>query len=189
MAQHMTMEQLKAGLPEIMASPKDEGTLEGIVVRPASGERLEPRSVRITAASGLEGDHWSKGCWKTTEDGSPDPDVQICIMNARCIALVAQSRDNWAPAGDNFFIDMDLTPENLAPGQRLSVGSAVIEITAVPHNGCQSFIERYGRDACLFVNSGEGRKLRLRGIYARVVKNGEVSLGDRVTKIADEAAA
>lgn len=184
MPKHLSMDELKAGLPEILASPADEGILEGIVVRPAHGERLEPKSVRITSAGGLEGDHWAKGCWKSLADGSPDPDVQICIMNARCIALVAQERSNWAPAGDNLFVDMDLTPANLQPGQRLRIGSAVIEITPVPHNGCSAFIERYGRDAVLFVNSGEGRKLRLRGIYAKVVEDGEISLGDKLVKIA-----
>jgi MOSC domain-containing protein YiiM len=183
MPKHLAMPELQAGLPEILSSPAEEGTLQGIVVRPSKGERLEPRSVKISLAGGVEGDHWAKGCWKSLEDGSPDPDVQICIMNARCIALLAQDRSNWAPAGDNLFIDMDLRPSNLPPGQRLAIGGAIIEITPVPHNGCATFIERYGRDACHFVNSGEGRKLKLRGIYARVVQDGVVSLGDKVVKI------
>jgi MOSC domain-containing protein YiiM len=77
---------------------------------------------------------------------------------------------------------MDLTPANTPPGTRLAIGTSVIEITDTPHNGCASFIERYGRDACLFVNTGEGKKLRLRGIYARVVQDGTVSVGDQVSK-------
>src|SRR5262245_4689822 len=104
-------------------------------------------------------------------------------MNARCIALIAQERQNWAPAGDNLFIDMDLTPDNVPPGVRLAIGSAVIEITDTAHNGCSAFIERYGRDACIFVNTGEGKQYRLRGIYARVVQDGRIAVGDRVTKI------
>ena len=112
----------------------------------------------------------------------PHPDVQICIMNARCIALIAQERGNWAPAGDNLFIDLDLTPANTPPGTRLAIGTAVLEITDTPHNGCDSFIRRYGRDACLFVNTGEGKRLRLRGIYGRVVQDGRVSVGDAVRK-------
>ncbi len=103
-------------------------------------------------------------------------------MNARCIALIAQERGNWAPAGDNLFIDLDLTPANTPPGTRLAIGTAVLEITDTPHNGCDSFIRRYGRDACLFVNTGEGKRLRLRGIYGRVVQDGRVSVGDVVRK-------
>jgi MOSC domain-containing protein YiiM len=109
--------------------------------------------------------------------------VQICIMSARAIGLIAQDRSNWPPAGDNLFIDMDLTPGNMPPGTRLAIGTAIIEITPVPHNGCDSFTARYGRDACVFVNTGEGRRMRLRGIYARVVKDGEISAGDAVVKI------
>jgi len=183
MPRHLTKDELLAGLPEILASPKDDGALLGIVVRPDHGQRVEPESVAISLAGGLEGDHWARGCWLTTEDGKPHPDVQICIMNARCIALIAQERANWAPAGDNLFLDMDLSTENLVPGQRLALGNAVIEITAEPHNGCKSFVERYGREACAFVNGREGKRLRLRGIYARVVQDGRIAVGDRATKL------
>ena len=183
MPRHLTRAELEAGLPSILAAPKDVGRLEGIVVRPASGERLDVASVEISLAGGLAGDHWAKGCWKSTEDGRPHPDVQICMMNARCIGLIAQERSNWPPAGDNLFIDMDLSPANAPPGLRLGIGTAVIEITSTPHNGCDSFIARYGLDACVFVNTGEGRRLRLRGIYGRVVVDGRVSVGDPVIKL------
>jgi MOSC domain-containing protein YiiM len=183
MPRHLTKPELIAGLPEIRASPKDAGELLGIVVRPDHGQRVEPESVAVSAAGGLEGDHWAKGCWRTTEDGKPHPDVQICLMNARCIGLVAVERSNWAAAGDNLFVDMDLTPENLAPGQRLALGTAILAITAEPHNGCKMFAERYGREACAFVNSREGKRYRLRGIYARVVQDGRISLGDRLVKL------
>jgi MOSC domain-containing protein YiiM len=186
MPRHLTRAELEAGLPGILAAPADEGVLQGIVVRPAHGERLDVESAEVSLERGLHGDHWAQGCWKTTEDGRPHPDVQICIMNARCIGLIAQERANWPPAGDNLFIDMDLSPSNTPPGQRLGIGTAVLEITPVPHNGCDNFIRRYGRDACVFVNTGEGKRLRLRGIYGRVVRDGRVTVGDRVLKLAPE---
>lgn len=183
MPHHLTKSELLAGLPDILAAPKDGGELLGIVVRPDHGQRVEPESVAVSFAGGLEGDHWAKGCWKSTEDGRPHPDVQVCIMSARCIGLIAVERSNWALAGDNLFLDLDLSQENLVPGQRLALGSAVLEITAEPHAGCKSFVERYGREACAFVNSREGKRLRLRGIYARVVQDGTISVGDRVQKL------
>jgi len=178
-----TLAELQAGLPDVLASPAEEGELRAIVVRPEHGQRRDVVSSEISLAGGVHGDLWAKGCWKTTEDGRPHPDVQICIMNARCIALIAEARENWPLAGDNLFIDMDLTPANLPPGQRLAIGTSIIEITAVPHAGCQKFIDRYGRDACLFVNTGEGKRLRLRGVYARVVSDGRIAVGDRVVKV------
>jgi MOSC domain-containing protein YiiM len=181
MPRHLTRDELDAGLPHILAAPKDNGLLEAIVIRPRPGERLDVQAARVSSAHGVEGDHWANGCWRSLPDGSPDPDVQVCIMNARCIALIAQERANWAAAGDNLFVDMDLSPQNLPPGARLRLGTAAIEITAVPHNGCASFIERYGRDACVFVN-GPGRPHRLRGVYARVVRDGVVRVGDVMTK-------
>jgi hypothetical protein len=183
MTEHRSLAELQQGLPVILAAPKDEGVLRAIVVRPAHGERLTPGASEVSLARGVHGDHWEKGCWRTTEDGRPDPDVQICIMSARCIELIAGPIENWPPAGDNLFIDMDLTPANMPPGQRFSIGTALFEITAVPHNGCDQFIARFGRDAVLFVNTGEGKRLRLRGIYARVIRDGRIAAGDRVTKL------
>ena len=183
MTNHLTRDELQAGLPRILDSPQDDGILEAIVIRPEPGERQDLQSSEISLAGGTHGDHWAKGCWMTTEEGKPHPDVQICIMNSRCIAHIAQQRERWPLAGDNLFIDLDLGPENLPPGQRLRIGTAIIEITAVEHNGCASFAAHYGRSAVVFVNARKGRSLHLRGIYATVVADGRVTVGDRVVKV------
>jgi MOSC domain-containing protein YiiM len=183
MTKHLTRDELQAGLPHILDSPRDNGVLQGIVVRPAHGERQDVQSCAVSLDGGTHGDHWAKGCWMSTADGKPHPDVQICIMNARCIALVARDRERWPLAGDNLFIDLDLSPENLPAGQRLRIGTALMEITGVPHLGCKAFAERYGESAVVFVNGPRGRALRLRGIYARIVRDGTLAVGDRVTKV------
>ena len=179
-----SLDQLRAKLPGFLASaPKDAGRLDMIVRRPDHGERVLPDTSEVSAKGGVAGDHWAKGCWSSLDDGSPNPDVQICMMMSGCIEAIAGDKANWAPAGDNLFLDMDLTPANMPPGTRFAIGSAEFEVTSEPHNGCQSFIDRYGRDACLFVNTGRGKELRLRGIYARVTRDGTVSVGDTVTKL------
>ena len=104
-------------------------------------------------------------------------------MNARSAALVAQNPDRWQLAGDQLFIDMDLSGENLPPGTRLAIGTATIEITAEAHTGCQKFAGRFGHDALKFVNMPEGRRLNLRGIYAKVVQSGDIRVGDTVRKL------
>ena len=183
MVKHLTRAELQAGLPHILESPRDDGVLEAIVIRTAPGERQELESCEISLAGGTHGDHWAQGCWMSTEDGKPHPDVQICIMNSRCIGLIAHQRERWKLAGDNLFVDLDLRPENLPPGQRLKIGTSVIEVAAVPHTGCASFVERYGKAAVVFVNAPKGKAMRLRGIYARVVQDGRVAVGDRVVKV------
>lgn len=183
MSNHLTRAELQAGLPHILGSPQDDGVLEAIVIRPEPGLRQEPQSCDISAAGGVHGDHWAKGCWLSTDDGEPHPDVQICIMNARCIAHIAGARERWALAGDNLFVDLDIRPENLPPGQRLRIGTAVIEITAVKHAACAGFVGHYGQSAAVFVNARKGMSLRLRGVYARVVEDGRVTAGDRVVKV------
>ena len=177
-------EQLMAKLPVFLdAAPKDNGTLDLIVMRPEHDARVLPESYDVTAELGVNGDHWKRGTGYALDDGTGDPDAQICMMMSGCIEAIAGPKENWAPAGDNFFLDMDLTPANMLPGTRFAIGSAEFIVTETPHNGCQKFIDRYGRDAVLFVNTGKGKELRLRGIYARVTKDGTVSVGDTVRKL------
>ena len=179
-----SLDQLMAKLPGFLeAAPKDNGTLDLIVMRPEAEERVLPQSHDVTAQHGVNGDHWIKGSGYTLDDGTGDPEAQICMMMSGCIAAIAGHRENWAPAGDNFFLDMDLTPANMPPGTRFAIGTAEFIVTETPHNGCQKFIDRYGRDAVLFVNTGKGKELRLRGIYARVTKDGTVSVADPVRKL------
>lgn len=180
---HLTKEELEAGLDDIRRSPKDEGVLEMIVRRPETGERelLEEGELDLTV--GLVGDNWGKRGSSRTADGSAHPEMQLNIMNTRVIALVAQHKDRWQLAGDQLFIDLDLSAENLPAGTRLAMGSAVIEVTAEPHTGCQKFVMRFGADAMKFVNSPVGRELHLRGINAKVVQPGVIRVGDRVKKL------
>ena len=176
---------LHAELEEILgAAPKDNGTLDLIVMRPDHEERVVPNSFEVRAEDGLPGDHWKRGTGYALDDGTGHPDAQICMMMSGCIRAIAGEKKNWPPAGDNLFIDMDLTPSNMPAGTAFAIGSAEFVVTEIPHNGCQSFIDRYGRDACLFVNTGVGKEHRLRGIYARVTKDGTVSVGDVVRKLA-----
>ena len=180
---HLTTEELQAGLEAIRQSPKDEGVLELIVRRPHIGEREVLDEGQLDIVDGLVGDTWSTRGSRRSKDGLAHPDMQLNIMNARVIALVAQDRERWHLAGDQLFMDLDLSGVNLPPGTRLAVGSAVIEVTAEPHTGCQKFVSRFGLDAMMFVNSPVGRELNLRGINARVVKPGTIRVRDVARKV------
>ena len=183
-ARHLTLDELEAGLPGLLTSPPDRGTLELIVRRPAIGARevLEPGELDL--ADGLVGDTWKLRGSSRSADGGPHPEMQINLMNSRVIDFIAQDRDRWALAGDQLFVDLDLSAANLPPGTRLSMGTAVIEVTPQPHTGCAKFVERFGVDAMKFVNSPRGRQLSLRGINARVVRPGRIHAGDVVSKLA-----
>ena len=178
-ARHVTMEELEAGLDEICRSPRDEGVLKMIVRRPRSDEREVLEEGGLDPLDGLMGDSWKH------RGRSPDPDRQLNVMNSRVIALVAQDKERWRLAGDQLFVDLDLSAENLPAGTRLALGSAVIEVTAPPHAGCKKFMERFGLDAVTFVNSPLGKQLHLRGINARVVQAGVIRVGDPVRKTVD----
>ncbi|HKV11996.1 MAG TPA: MOSC domain-containing protein [Thermoanaerobaculia bacterium] len=184
---YLTTKELEAGLDEIRDSPKQEGVLKRIVRRPGIGEREVLPQAELNCEEGLVGDNWSTRASSRTPDGSPHPDMQINIMNARAIALIAQSSDRWHLAGDQLFIDLDLSAENLPPGTRLALGSVVLEVTSQPHTGCKKFVERFGEDALKLVNSPVGRQLNLRGINAKVVQPGKICVGDLVRRIQGSA--
>ncbi|MEZ4297092.1 MAG: hypothetical protein R3B70_19155 [Polyangiaceae bacterium] len=182
-ALHLTTEALLAGLDEIRRAPKETGTLELIVRRPSTGEREVLTEAELDLTEGLLGDNWRARGSNRTDDGSAHPEMQLNVMSARAIALIATARDRWQLAGDQLFLDMDLSAENLPPGTQLAIGDAVIEVTAIPHNGCKKFVERFGLDAMTFVNSDTGKSLRLRGLNAKVVKPGKIRPGDVARRV------
>jgi hypothetical protein len=180
---HLSMEELEAGLDEIRRAPKDEGRLEMIVRRPETEQREVLDEGQLDPDEGLVGDNWKQRGSSSTDDGSAHPQMQINMMNARVAALVAQARDRWPLAGDQLYVDFDLSEENVPPGTRLAIGGAILEVTAIPHNGCKKFVARFGLDAMKFVNSPVGKELHLRGINAKVVHPGTIRVGDAVKKL------
>jgi hypothetical protein len=179
---HRTLAELNAGLAHIQDAPKDGGELRLNVRRPAVGVRDVVAEAQLDVTVGLVGDTWStRRGWRSTFR-APHPDTQINIMNARAIALVAHTDDRWPLAGDQLYLDLDLSDENLPAGTQLALGSAIVEVTAEPHTGCRKFSERFGVAATTFVNSKEGKRLHLRGINARVVQSGTIRVGDVARK-------
>ena len=176
------MSELEAGLDEIRRAPKDEGVLELIVRRPGVNDREILEAAELHLDEGLIGDSWKRRRSKTTPDGSPNPLMQLNIMNSRVTALVSQDKDRWQLAGDQLYIDMDFSEENTPAATRLSLGSAVIEVTPPPHLGCQKFVARFGLDAMKFVNSPTGKLLHLRGLNAKVIQGGIIRVGDVAKK-------
>lgn len=180
---HLTTEELQAGVDEIRRAPRTEGVLQLIVSRPSVDARETLDVAELDTVEGLVGDTWRFRKSTRTFDGSPHPDMQLNIMNARVAALVAVEQNRWPLAGDQLYVDLDLSASNLPAGTQLSIGTAVIEVTAQPHTGCSKFVSRFGVDAMKFVNSPVGRELCLRGINAKVVRPGTIRVGDAVRKL------
>ena len=180
---HLTMQELEAALDHLRAAPKDGGVLQLIVCRPEVDHRAVLDMAELHPAQGLIGDNWIVRGSSKTPDGSAHPEMQINIMNSRVTALVAQEKERWPLAGDQLYIDMDLSKENLPAGARIQVGSAVLEVSPLPHTGCKKFVSRFGMDAMKFVNSEVGKQLCLRGINAKVVQAGVVKVGELAKKL------
>jgi MOSC domain-containing protein YiiM len=182
MTKQTSMEIFEISLLEINASPKDVGRLDMIVRRPADDAREVVSAGSLDTDLGLVGDNWKTRGSNKTPDGSANPEAQITLMNSRLITAIAGDESRWGLAGDQLYVDFDLGEENLPPGSRISIGSALLEITALPHKGCLKFKERFGADALKFVSSVEAMRMRLRGVYAKVVQEGDIQVGDEIRK-------
>lgn len=180
---YLSMTELESGLEHIRQSPTENGTLRMIVRRPRVDEREVLQEAELNSAEGLVGDTWNIRVSIHAKDGRPNVNTQITIMNARTIALLAQTEERWPLAGDQLYVDMDLSDDNLAPGTHLAIGSAILEVSADPHTGCNKFSSRFGVEAMKFVNSPEGKRLHLRGINTKVIQAGIIRVGDPVRKI------
>jgi hypothetical protein len=185
LARHLTMQELEAALDHLREAPRDNGVVELIVRRPQVDHREVIEEAEFDPVKGLIGDSWSIRPSSRTPDHSPHPEMQLNIMNSRVTALVAQEKDRWPLAGDQLYIDMDLSKENLPGGTRLAIGTAVLEVSPLPHTGCQKFVARFGLDAMKFVNSPVGKELCLRGINARVIQGGVIRVGETARKISN----
>ena len=167
----------------ILSSPSTEGELKMIVARPAINQRKVIERGEITIKEGLKGDTWKERGSSKTDDGSAYSESQITLINSRLIDVVAGSKDKWPLAGDQLYVDFDLTQSNIPAGSMLQIGECILKVSETPHTGCGKFKERFGREALKFINSEKGRSLNLRGINASVIKEGIISTGDKVTKI------
>jgi MOSC domain-containing protein YiiM len=164
----------------------DEGRVELIVCRPAVDERQVLTEAWLDVADGLKGDSWRSRGSSRTPDGGPNPAAQLTLMNARVAEAIAGGLERWPLAGDQLYVDLNMSWSNLPPGSRVQIGSAVIEFSEPPHTGCAKFSARFGVDALRFVNSPIGRELRLRGANCRVVVSGTVRHGDAIRKLPPE---
>ena len=185
-AWHRTAEELTAFLPTLQNAPRDVGTLELVVRRPAPAEREVLEEGELDLAVGLVGDSWSTRPSSRTEDGRAHPDMQLTIMSSAVIGFLAGDPRRRALAGDQLYVDLDLSHDNLPAGSLLTIGDlrgggAVVEVTDQPHRGCAKFVHRFGAEAMRAVNDRQGRRRRLRGLNARVVVPGRVRPGDPVT--------
>lgn len=179
---HFSQTELEAGLAPVREAPADAGTVEMIVARPELLARRELHEAAVSVEDGLVGDNWRERGSRHTPDGSAELARQLTLMSARAAALIAGSRDRWALAGDQLYVDLDISVDNLPTGSRLRIGDVVLEISEAPHTGCAKFVERFGRDALRFVSSAEGKRLRLRGVNATVVAAGTIRTGDKIVK-------
>lgn len=179
---HLSRAELLAGLEDILAAPKNHGALQLIVRRPEVNAREVIASGYLDELNGLAGDSWRQRGSRHMPEGQADPQMQLTIMNARVARLVAGNEERVPLAGDQLYLDFDLSPDNLPPGSRLQLGDAIIEITPPAHTGCKKFAERFGRAAVVFVNSGPGRKMNFRGVNAKIIRGGMVQVGDLAKK-------
>ena len=182
-ARHRSATELEAALGHIRESPTESGAIHLIVRRPSVDAREVLSEARIDAVNGMQGDSWNQRGTKLSPDGGPHPNKQITIMNTRSAESIIGPVERWPLAGDQIYADIDLSHAELPAGTQLRVGEATVEVSVEPHRGCAKFAARFGSDALRFVNTGEGRDLRLRGVNCRVVQPGTVRVGDAVTRL------
>ncbi len=186
---HRTPEKLLAGVDHVRESPSDVGVLMLVVVRPGKYQRQVLETATLDLELGVVGDTWIERGSSRTADGGPNPEAQVTVMSSRAADLVAVTRERWPLAGDQLYVDLDLSTENLPTGTILEIGDAQLEVTAAPHTGCAQFKERFGVEALRLTATPDGRFLRLRGINTRVVRGGDVRPGDTVRVLRAEVSA
>lgn len=179
----LSFDALTAGWTQLEPSPKEGGTVEMIIRRPGIDLREELQAAQFNTSEGLQGDNWLTRGSSSTADGSADPQAQITLMNSRVIQLITADKSRWAEAGDQLFVDFDLSMDNLPPGSQIQLGEVIMEISQKPHTGCAKFARRFGAPARKWVMTDAGKHARLRGVNARVIQGGTIRAHDKITKL------
>jgi len=170
---------IEAATHEVLRSPSDSGTIELVAVRPAESERRVVEEAQVSTEAGIIGDSWLE---RLDGDKEISHHNQVTLMNSRFAAAITPEGQGWELAGDQLYVDFDISVDNAPPGTRLQVGSAVVQISAQPHTGCAKFVSRFGRDIWKATRTEERKELRLRGVNASVAESGVVRRGDAITK-------
>jgi hypothetical protein len=168
---------------DVRNAPKDSAIVTLLVARPGTDLRETVTEAVLDVEQGMVGDDWmARGSWKKA--GTPaNVEAQVTLMSTRVLAAMEPDESRWPIAGDQVYLDLDLSEENLPVGTRLLVGDAEVEVTALPHTGCSKFASRFGHDALRWISTHEGRALRMRGMYVRVLRTGTVHVGDVVRRL------
>jgi hypothetical protein len=182
MTDFVTAAQLDAALPQVLGAPKAEGPVSLLCIRPAYNKRIFPPRIRLSRAEGIEGDFEMRKPWLKLADGRPDPRIQVSILPQRVLDLVWRDRAAQAHPGDTIIADFDMTEANLPAGTLIRVGSAVLRVSDLWNEGCAKWKVRYGHEAHAWVSASAHAHLRLRGILCAIEQDGEVALGDAVTR-------
>ena len=181
---HLSTEQLTERVSGLAPAPTDNGTVSSLVIRPETNAREVVSTIHVVPGQGIVGDNYVARGNSKTPDGAAHPEAQICMMNAPVLDVIADGDSTAALlAGDQLLVDLDLSTHNMPAGTRVSIGSATFEVANKPHNGCAKFAERFGMDAARFANSDKVQ--RYRGINVMVVTEGDVSVGDTITKLSE----
>ncbi len=178
---HPSAAALADGMADVRRSPSDGGVVALLVLRPSVDERIVADEVTVDVDAGVVGDDWLARGNGRRPDGSADPEAQVTVMNSRAALLMAGAPERMPLAGDQVYLDLDLSIDNLPTGTILDFGAVALEVTPAPHTGCKKFAARFGVDALRLTADEEGKRLRLRGINTRVVRGGRLQVGDTVT--------
>lgn len=182
MPDFVTAEELAAALPRVLAAP-GSGYVHTLCTRAGFNQRHFPERLAMTRAKGVEADFGMSKPWLTLVDGSPDPRIQVSILPLRVLELVWLDRNTMPHPGDTIIADLDVTEASLPAGSLIKAGTAILRVSDLWNNGCAKWRARYGVPAYKWVSAPEHEKYRLRGVLCSIEQDGEVSLGDAISRV------
>lgn len=177
-----SLQYLQAKRDWVLQAPKDNAPIFTLCVRPEEGQREFVETIAFDPDQGIVGDRWIRKTWMHLPDGRPDPRIQVCILGSRVLQLIRPEGANMIYPGDNIIADMDFSEANLPIGQKLQIGTAIIEVSDVFNTACSKWNERHGPDSLKWINLPENKPHRLRGILAQVIQAGTATLEDTIKK-------